>query len=43
MKVVRPFLESVKGLGAIVNTDLSIKGENRHPGTGLSLIEVSLQ
>ena len=41
MTVVRPFLETAKGLGAIVNTDLSIKGENPHTGAGLSLLEVS--
>ena len=43
MMVVRPFLETAKGLAAIVNTDLSIKGENPHPGAGLSLSEVSLR
>ena len=30
MTVVRPFLETAKGLSAIINTDLSIKGENPH-------------
>ena len=43
MTVVRPFLESVNGLVAIVNTDLSIKEENPHTGAGLSLLEVSLR
>ena len=43
MTVVRPFLETAKGLGAIVNTDFSIIKENPHPGAGLSLLEVSLR
>ena len=43
MTVVRPFLETARGLGAIVNTDFSIKGGNPGTGAGLSLLEVSLR
>ena len=43
MTFVRPFLETTRGLGAIVNTDLSVKGENPHTGAGLSLLEVGLR
>ena len=40
MTVVRPFLETAKGLGAIVNTDLSIRGENPHPGAVSAMVSL---